>query len=127
MNDHKTVVCTCDCVNCVTGNHADCYYEARYTDGIEQCPFKALSSLPYWGWFENEGDTPAFDPGLRVPCLLCGKALDMGDIRTTSLMWPQGNKSLFYRTHRSCHDAASAETISVIDEAVLNEATKSVH
>lgn len=34
-----TIECRCDCIECVTGNHHQCYY--TNPDGSPTCPFKA--------------------------------------------------------------------------------------
>jgi hypothetical protein len=51
-------------------------------------------------------DQPTYNPPLDAPCPFCGAPLTMDDMRTISLLYIGGARSYFYRTHRTCHEAA---------------------
>jgi len=78
-----------------------------------------------YGYFSDSAQlTPAYDPGLTAPCLICGLVLDAIDVRTVSLMIPEDSRSYFYRVHRSCHEPLSeAERIKI--DGLLVEAVYS--
>jgi hypothetical protein len=66
--------------------------------------------MKIWGWFDDADQrVPSYDPPHDAPCPYCLAPLTDDDVRTTCLMW-QGpvyaKRSYFYRTHRTCHEAA---------------------
>ncbi len=63
-----------------------------------------------FGYFDNNSDTPTYDPGINVPCVLCFKSLNypIEKIVTTSFsaFFDYAEKSYFYRAHKSCYEEA---------------------
>lgn len=68
----------------------------------------------FYGYHEDPtGTVPEYDPPHDAPCLFCGKPISSDDVRTHSLMYPSesyAKRSYFYRTHRTCDEAAATET-----------------
>lgn len=87
-----------------------------------------------YGYFTSAGQSkPEYDPGLDgVPCPICSKDLDPGDVRTISLMVPKewftdgkrvsvsGDRSYFYRVHKSCHEPLSEVERSKVDSLLID-------
>lgn len=72
------------------------------------------------GWFDEPGPAPAFDPGLRVSCPVCGLPLVWEPRTTVSLMGLTSTRSYFFRAHRSCWRYAPPETRAAIESAVID-------
>ena len=67
----------------------------------------------FYGYFENPGPVPDFEPPRNAPCPFCGKPITPDDVRTHSLMYSAGSyakRSYFYRTHRTCAEADKTHT-----------------
>lgn len=68
----------------------------------------------FYGYHEDPaGTVPVYDPPHDAPCPFCGKPISADDVRTHSLMYTApsyAKRSYFYRTHRTCDDAAPTET-----------------
>ena len=74
-----------------------------------------------YGYFDNVNQTtPAYDPGLSVPCLICEKVLSVDDIRTVSLMIPNDGRSYFYRVHKSCHEPLDEQARVALDGRLID-------
>lgn len=74
-----------------------------------------------YGYFTDPHQTePEFDPGLNASCPICGQALDAVDVRTISLMIPDGTRSYFYRVHRSCHEPLSERERIRVDGLLID-------
>ena len=81
-------------------------------------PVEALTII---GWFNDAADTiPAFDPGLDVPCPLCGVALHVSARVTISVCPRRGTRSLFFRAHQACWVSASVAQRSQIESEVVD-------
>ena len=81
-----------------------------------------MSNLIY-GWYSDADQTsPMHDPPHNTVCLLCGEAIFAEDVRTISIMWAdsKGDRSYFYRVHRTCHERASEPERQKIDEIVFD-------
>ena len=75
------------------------------------------------GWFSDARQaTPAYDPGIDVPCPHCGDTLSADNVRTYSVMAHVGVRSVFYRVHRTCDDAASEEQVRELDRIAMQAA-----
>lgn len=61
------------------------------------------TDLNLFGFFNDTSDTPAYDPGLNVPCLYCRATLSR-PLKTISLLIPGDSKSYFYRMHKNCFE-----------------------
>lgn len=73
------------------------------------------------GWFDRaDQEEPSYDPPREGPCPVCGGALTAETVRTVSVMYADGARSLFYRVHRACADPAREVAL---DAAVLDAAT----
>lgn len=66
-----------------------------------------------YGWYDDEDqpkEHPTSAPPLDATCPLCGHAITMDDMRTHSIMSLSDprhlRRSYFYRTHRTCAEAA---------------------
>lgn len=70
------------------------------------------------GYFENTSDVPTYDPGLDVICPVCHKKLTR-PVKTISIMLEDTDKSLFYRTCKSCYDGLSDEGKWELDQLAL--------
>lgn len=82
-----------------------------------------MSETAFYGWYEDDtqpNDQPTYNPPFDAPCLLCGNGMSLDDIRTISMMWAEGyaRRSYFYRTHRTCHEAAADSLRKSLDDIV---------
>lgn len=63
-----------------------------------------------YGWYsaaDQPSAEPDYDPPHDAPCPYCGDPLTPDDVRTHSFTQAsQPTRSYFYRTHRTCDDAA---------------------
>jgi len=76
-----------------------------------------------YGWYDSAQqpvDQPTFNPAFPGPCLFCGTDTTEEDVRTHSLMPIGSSRSYFYRTHRTCHEAANDQQRNAIDEVVFD-------
>lgn len=67
----------------------------------------------FYGYFEDAGTVPDYDPPHDAPCLFCGTPVRPDDVRTHSLMYASesyAKRSYFYRTHRSCAESDPTHT-----------------
>ena len=67
-----------------------------------------MSDIKLFGYYNDTGNIPAYDPGLDCICIYCRKKLEL-PVRTTSMIVPGDNKSYFYRVHRGCSDKMQTE------------------
>lgn len=75
------------------------------------------------GWFSDSRQvTPAYDPGIDVPCPHCGNTLTEDNVRTYSVMAHAGVRSVFYRVHRTCDDVASETQVRELDQIAMQAA-----
>ncbi|MPZ21784.1 MAG: hypothetical protein GEV06_28460 [Luteitalea sp.] len=73
------------------------------------------------GYFERPEDTlPTFDPGMDVPCPICGDALSARPRTSISVLPDSGARSLFFRAHRSCWRDASRDVQHDIESQVVD-------
>jgi hypothetical protein len=73
----------------------------------------------YYDRADQPADQPTVNPPLDAPCLFCGKPLTNDDMRTHSMLAMDGaERSFFYRTHRTCHEAADDQQRNAIDGVV---------
>jgi hypothetical protein len=76
-----------------------------------------------YGWFDRPdqpSNEPTYDPPHDAPCPYCGEKLSADDVRTSSIMAVENpTRSYFYRTHRTCDDAASDGQRQSVFHAVL--------
>ena len=73
----------------------------------------------FYGYFEDAGSIPAVDPGLDVPCPICGEVLRTSPRKTISMMIDGDVRSYFYRTHATCYDALDEGQKYDLDHRVL--------
>lgn len=75
-----------------------------------------------YGYFDAPEQTvPTFDPGLDAPCPICGEGnITLNTVRTISLMIPSGDRSYFYRVHRSCHEPLSEAERCKVDGLLID-------
>ena len=68
----------------------------------------------FYGYCEDPNSNKAeYEPPRDAPCPYCGKPITKDDVRTHSLMYTESSyakRSYFYRTHRTCDEAAPAAT-----------------
>jgi len=70
----------------------------------------------FYGWFDDAtqpANKPSFDPPHDGPCLFCGTAITVNDVRTHSIMYQAqsyAKRAYFYRTHRTCAEADKTGT-----------------
>jgi hypothetical protein len=65
---------------------------------------------------------PAYDPGFKRACPVCGRFITKDDVRTSCLASANRKEqpaSFFYRLHRTCDNDASPKTIEAIDLACI--------
>lgn len=81
-----------------------------------------------YGWFDAaDQETPTFDPGLTVPCPLCGVALSERERITESfLVLARRERSYFFRAHRACWNAATDEQRWAVESAAVDEIASGV-
>jgi hypothetical protein len=73
------------------------------------------------GYFTNEDhEVPDYDPGLNVPCEICGRPL-CHPIKTISLM-PNHNRaaSYFYRVHKDCYESLPEREVALLESEVID-------
>jgi hypothetical protein len=76
-----------------------------------------------YGWFDSADqhpDQPTFTPSFPGICLFCGELMSPADVRSHALMPFPYKRSYFYRTHRTCHEAATEQQRRDIDRVVLD-------
>lgn len=86
-----------------------------------------------YGYYTSaEQQQPEYDPGLCAACPICGNTLNAVDVRTISLMVPEqmysegarlfayGDRSYFYRVHRSCHESLTEAERSRVDGLLID-------
>jgi hypothetical protein len=76
---------------------------------------------PFYGFFEDTSDTPAYDPPHDAPCLFCGEPVTPDDVRSHCLMYLSASyakRSYFYRTHRTCAETDPTHTAK--DDFILD-------
>lgn len=73
------------------------------------------------GYFDRPGDEPAFDPGLDVPDIVCWQPLRDKPRVTVCLMWLDGDRSYFFRSHKECWEALSPSEQQRYEESVLTQ------
>lgn len=73
------------------------------------------------GWFIGRGTKEAYDPGIDVPCPYCGLKLTDDNVRTHNLMAADREPmlSVFYRTHKTCHEEATDRGKQALDDFVM--------
>lgn len=76
-----------------------------------------------YGYFDS-GDqtTPAYDPGLDIPCPFCKepfKRIIHEELTTISVMSPGSERCYFYRAHKACYHAATPDERAMYDELPL--------
>ncbi len=76
-----------------------------------------------YGWFSSpDQEVPDYDPPRNAPCPHCGEPLHEGDVRTHSFAnIDGGNRSYFYRTHKTCDLEASDSIRDAMTEAVIRQ------
>lgn len=62
-----------------------------------------MDYIRLFGYYDGLGNTPAYDPGIDVPCIYCRRPLDF-PLRTISFMVPGQDRSYFYRLHTACEE-----------------------
>ena len=76
--------------------------------------------MAQYGYFTDAAQTqPAFDPGLEVPCPVCGEHLSP-PLKTISLMLEGDARSYFYRTHKSCYESLGMERRGALDGLLVD-------
>lgn len=79
--------------------------------------------MKIYGYYDRADqpiDQPTLNPDLHGPCLFCDKPVTDEDMRTHSLMPLHGSRSFFYRTHRTCHEAADDMRRTQIDGVIID-------
>lgn len=80
-----------------------------------------LTGQQFYGYFDGDLDTPAYQPPLNAPCPFCGTPISPEDVQTHSLMYAApayAKRSYFYRTHRTC--AEKDPTHTAMDGFILD-------
>lgn len=83
-----------------------------------------LETTKVYGYYDRPDqpmEQPTINPDVRGPCLFCGEPMTAENIRTHSMMaMPETGpeRSYFYRTHRTCHEAADNKQRVQIDDVV---------
>lgn len=68
-----------------------------------------------YGWYDSATQTkPTYDPPHDAPCIACGFPITPDNVCTTSMMIPGEPRSYFYRTHRTCANAAPENSLDEI-------------
>lgn len=70
------------------------------------------------GYFEDFSNTPKYDPGLDVGCLICMKPLSP-PVRTVSVMKMKALKSYFFRTHKSCWESLNEKEQKMYEASII--------
>ena len=70
-----------------------------------------MTEQVFYGWFDDNVQSPTYEPPRDAPCPFCGVAINPDDVRTHSLMYigQYAARSYFYRTHRTCDEADTSE------------------
>lgn len=79
------------------------------------------------GYFDGTGSSPAFDPGLKVPCPVCHASLEQEPRCTVSLMaMEHPTKSYFFRAHKRCWETCGRDRQSDIESEIIDAAIRPV-
>lgn len=76
-----------------------------------------------YGWYDSPHqarDKPTYNPSFYAPCPHCRKPLTDDDARTHSILYFDAPQSFFYRTHRTCDEAATDEQRHAIDAKIFD-------
>lgn len=76
-----------------------------------------------YGWYDRADqaiEQPTYNPDCYGPCLFCDKPMTDEDMRTHSIMPIGATRSYFYRTHRTCHEAAPDDQRNATDSVVFD-------
>ena len=71
------------------------------------------------GRFDDTSDTPTFDPGLNVPCVVCAKQLSR-PMKSISLMAEGGSSSYFFRVHKECWENLDDREQWLIESSIID-------
>lgn len=72
------------------------------------------------GFFEEADQVPVYDPGILVPCLICGQRLS-APIKTINLMPEDGLRSYFYRVHKDCFENLTCQQAMDLDSSIIDQ------
>ena len=73
-----------------------------------------------YGYFDDDSNIPAYDPGLEIDCPICGQPL-CDPMKSPSFMVPGDSRSYFYRIHKGCaNEQAMSEIEGVIVDAIFH-------
>lgn len=76
-----------------------------------------------YGWYDSPDqpcEQPSYDPPLDSACPHCGTAIHARDVRTHTFAEPDADRGYFYRTHRSCAEAADEQERRGVFQALLD-------
>lgn len=77
-----------------------------------------------YGYFDSPYQViPAYDPGLGVPCPVCGATL-IAPVVTLSVMLEDDSRSYFYRCHRTCYERLTDDQRTALDSAIIDAVAK---
>lgn len=77
--------------------------------------------MSIFGYFDSPAqESPAFDPGLAMPCPFCLLSLHSGPRKTISLMAEGDPRSYFYRAHKFCYENASPQEVCAIESSLID-------
>lgn len=81
-----------------------------------------------YGWYDSPhqpSDRPTFNPPTDADCPYCHLPMTLDDIRTHSMLMENAPQCFFFRTHRTCDEAATDEqrvsTDNKIWELIAND------
>lgn len=74
-----------------------------------------------YGYFDDPAsDKPTYDPGLDVPCPMCGKMLISPVVTVSLMLYDADDRSYFYRMHKDCHDALTEQQRTDLDSLLID-------
>ncbi len=71
------------------------------------------------GYFEDFSDTPKYDPGLDVNCLICMKPLSL-PLKTISVTKIKDLRSYFFRVHKNCWESLSEKEQKNYESSIID-------
>lgn len=77
-----------------------------------------------FGYFDSPGqETPAHDPGINAPCLVCFRPLDYPNTPIVTISFSayfdNAERSYFYRCHKACYNSLSDQEKGDIEAGVM--------
>ena len=128
MSDHRRIHNLRAAMEEIVADHlSDCPCDSIAWAAIK-ADNKAMATAQHEsvGWFEGTSPTPAYDPPLDAPCVVCGfpQTTPRVTISVAPAPWIEHSPrlSFYFRAHKSCWESLSHEGQTEIESSVIDRA-----